>query len=305
VGATPGLTKTAQEIHLDKHVKLLDTPGIVFPKATDASDDLILRNVVKIEQVEDPMSPVATILKRCNKVTLLSIYKIPDYTTVDEFLGHIAKKVGKLRKGGVPNLQAAAKIVLQDWTGGKIPFYTQPPKLGADVHVGASIVPQFGLDFDVTQTRLLDSIATLNQTAELYGESLSTNGPMEINDEFMDQDEEDSGELLNTPTSFEEYESDDEVPALVAAGMTKQNKNKEAITRKQDLSDEADQYNPQVNTNRKKQLKQEQKKKQKELRKTKAPAKPMATGGEDADYNFATDFAAEQDIADDKIDVDV
>lgn len=38
VGATPGLTKTAQEVHLDKRVKLLDTPGIVFPKSSDVSD---------------------------------------------------------------------------------------------------------------------------------------------------------------------------------------------------------------------------------------------------------------------------
>lgn len=38
VGATPGVTKSAQEIHLDKRVKLLDTPGIVFPKVGDVSD---------------------------------------------------------------------------------------------------------------------------------------------------------------------------------------------------------------------------------------------------------------------------
>ena len=36
VGAQPGITKVAQEIVLDKKVKLLDCPGIVFSK--DASD---------------------------------------------------------------------------------------------------------------------------------------------------------------------------------------------------------------------------------------------------------------------------
>ena len=30
VGATPGVTKAMQEVHLDKQVKLLDCPGIVF-----------------------------------------------------------------------------------------------------------------------------------------------------------------------------------------------------------------------------------------------------------------------------------
>lgn len=42
VGATPGVTKTAQEISLDKRVKLLDTPGIVFPKSNDVSDGKLL-----------------------------------------------------------------------------------------------------------------------------------------------------------------------------------------------------------------------------------------------------------------------
>lgn len=44
-----------------------------------------------------------------------------------------------------PDLNAAARIVLQDWTGGKIPFYTEPPAIGADVHVGASIVSQVSI----------------------------------------------------------------------------------------------------------------------------------------------------------------
>lgn len=60
--------------------------------------------MVKIEQVEDPTSPVATILKRCNKETLLSIYKIPDFNTLDEFLGFVAKKYGKLSRGGIPSI---------------------------------------------------------------------------------------------------------------------------------------------------------------------------------------------------------
>ncbi len=55
-----------QEIHLDKHIKLLDCPGIVM--ATSTSDAaMILRNCVKIEQLVDPVPPVEAILRRCNK----------------------------------------------------------------------------------------------------------------------------------------------------------------------------------------------------------------------------------------------
>jgi nuclear GTP-binding protein len=55
-----------QEIHLDKHIKLLDCPGIVM--ATSTSDAaMILRNCVKIELLVDPLPPVEAILRRCNK----------------------------------------------------------------------------------------------------------------------------------------------------------------------------------------------------------------------------------------------
>jgi len=48
VGATPGVTKTTQEIHLDKHIKLIDCPGIVFASGKSQSDVLLLRNCLKV-----------------------------------------------------------------------------------------------------------------------------------------------------------------------------------------------------------------------------------------------------------------
>jgi len=214
-------------------------------------------------------------------------------------------------KGGIPNMNSAAKIVLQDWTGGKIPFYTEPPKIGADVHVGASIVSQFGADFDVTQSKLLDSLAGLDDhdSTEMHAIPLSTQGPLATEDAFMDHEDENE-------------DSDDEVPALMLSS-NKNNKNKVVAkqpststtsirnvevtpkTKKQDLSDEADQFNPQVNRDKKKQLKQELKKKQKDKKRVSLPT-PTPAEGADADtaYSFATDFGGE-DIDVDDIDVDL
>ena len=53
-------------MHLDKHIKLLDCPGIVMASPTSDAV-MILRNCVKIERLVDPVSPVEAILKRCNK----------------------------------------------------------------------------------------------------------------------------------------------------------------------------------------------------------------------------------------------
>lgn len=52
VGNTPGVTKSVQEVHLDKHVKLLDSPGIVFSAGASAAS--ALRNCVKVRTAAQP-----------------------------------------------------------------------------------------------------------------------------------------------------------------------------------------------------------------------------------------------------------
>lgn len=58
VGATPGLTRSMQEVQLDKNVKLLDCPGIVMLRSSTESDGAIaLRNCKRIEKLDDPVCP--------------------------------------------------------------------------------------------------------------------------------------------------------------------------------------------------------------------------------------------------------
>ncbi|XP_028261960.1 guanine nucleotide-binding protein-like 3-like protein [Parambassis ranga] len=148
VGATPGVTKCLQEVHLDKHIKLLDCPGIVMATSTtDAA--MILRNCVKIEQLVDPLPPVEAILRRCNKTQIMEHYGVPDFHTPLEFLALLARRQGKLRKGGLPDSDKAAKSVLMDWTGGRISYFTHPPETHTlPTHVSAEIVTEMGKAFD-------------------------------------------------------------------------------------------------------------------------------------------------------------
>ena len=49
VGNMPGVTKAVQEVVLDKHVRLLDSPGIVFSGAGGGSEGAsALRNCIKV-----------------------------------------------------------------------------------------------------------------------------------------------------------------------------------------------------------------------------------------------------------------
>lgn len=57
VGATPGLTRSMQEVNLDKNVKLLDCPGVVMLRSTADNASIALRNCKRIEKLEDPVAP--------------------------------------------------------------------------------------------------------------------------------------------------------------------------------------------------------------------------------------------------------
>jgi nuclear GTP-binding protein len=56
------MTEIEQEIQLDKGIKLIDSPGIVFGNSSSSDSDIILRNAVKISQVADPIAPGGIIM---------------------------------------------------------------------------------------------------------------------------------------------------------------------------------------------------------------------------------------------------
>lgn len=55
-----------QEVIIDKHVKIIDCPGIVMATGSNTAN-VALRNCIKVENLDDPISPVTAILKRCNR----------------------------------------------------------------------------------------------------------------------------------------------------------------------------------------------------------------------------------------------
>jgi len=125
VSSIPGHTKNMQEIVLDSKVKLLDCPGIVF--SMDDEKLLVLRNIIKPEDVKDPIAPIEEILNRVDHNQLLIKYEIPEFSNLSQFLMNVAHKRGKLMKGGIPDLEAAARVILHDWNAGKLDYYTLPP----------------------------------------------------------------------------------------------------------------------------------------------------------------------------------
>lgn len=54
---------------------------------------------------------------------LVTIYKIPTFDSVDDFLQKVAMVRGKLKKGGIVDTDAAARIVLHDWNEGMCEYH--------------------------------------------------------------------------------------------------------------------------------------------------------------------------------------
>ncbi|GAB1733169.1 hypothetical protein NU195Hw_g32t1 [Hortaea werneckii] len=168
----PGETKVWQYITLMKRIYLIDCPGIVPPSMTDSPEDILLRGVVRVENVENPAQYIPAVLKKCRKHHLERTYDVKGWESKKEetkrkrkmedldgeadpgqeeeggsqdpmasanktdkvriqeavrFLELLARKGGRLLKGGEADVDGVAKMVLNDFLRGKIPWFSPPP----------------------------------------------------------------------------------------------------------------------------------------------------------------------------------
>ena len=123
----PGETKVWQYVSLTKRIYLIDCPGVVYDSENQNETDIILKGVVRAERLIDPEYYIAGLILRADTDSLRGIYKIDSWNDHEDFLEQLAKKGGRLLKGGEPDKSTAAKMVLQDWQRGRIPYYSYPP----------------------------------------------------------------------------------------------------------------------------------------------------------------------------------
>ncbi|NXV43361.1 GNL3 protein, partial [Uria aalge] len=129
VGLTRGVTKSMQIVHIDKQTKILDSPSLIADPSNNALA-LALRTILNTEEPAsaDVLEGVDAILNHCSKQQVMMHYSIPDFRNTEEFLTLLAQKRGMLKKGGVPDVENIAKVLLCDWTGAKISYHSQPPE---------------------------------------------------------------------------------------------------------------------------------------------------------------------------------
>ncbi|NXK92290.1 GNL3 protein, partial [Formicarius rufipectus] len=128
VSIARGVTKSMQIVHIDKQTKMLDSPSIIADPSNSALA-LALRSIIDTEESgsADVLEAVNAIINHCSKQQVMMHYSMPDFRNPEEFLSLLAQKRGMLKKGGVPDIESIAKLVLCDWTGGKTSYHSQPP----------------------------------------------------------------------------------------------------------------------------------------------------------------------------------
>lgn len=127
VAPIPGETKVWQYITLMKRIFLIDCPGIVPPSSKDTEADILFRGVVRVEHVSHPEQFIPAMLEKCKTRHLERTYEISGWQDSTQFLEILAKKQGRLLKGGEPDESSVAKLVLNDFNRGKIPWFVPPP----------------------------------------------------------------------------------------------------------------------------------------------------------------------------------
>jgi len=91
-----------------------------------SDQEKVLRGVVRIEHVSSPEDYIPEVLERVKRRYLERTYKIFKWENHMDFLEQIAKKSGRLLKGGEPDINAVSKMVLNDWQRGKLPYFVPP-----------------------------------------------------------------------------------------------------------------------------------------------------------------------------------
>lgn len=79
--------------------------------------------------MSNPEQYIPAVLAKCKQQHIERTYEITGWTNSTEFCEILARKGGRLLKGGEADMDGVAKMVLNDFMRGKIPWFTPCPKM--------------------------------------------------------------------------------------------------------------------------------------------------------------------------------
>ncbi|GKY96918.1 hypothetical protein MPSEU_000650700 [Mayamaea pseudoterrestris] len=204
VAPIPGETKIWQYISLFKRISLIDCPGVVVDTAGDTETDSVLKGVVRAERLENPEDYIDAIVEQVKREHIAAQYNIPKdgvdtWSSSLELMEMIARKSGRLLKGGDPCIRSAAISMINDFQRGRLPHYVAPPELKEDVEEDV-----VRADPDIVVNQNLASIG--EESAEVAGDDQDAR---EVQDEVSLADANDETAEAHVSTLIADGEWDD------------------------------------------------------------------------------------------------
>ncbi|KAF8752872.1 Nuclear/nucleolar GTPase 2 [Rhizoctonia solani] len=176
------------------------------------------QGVVRVENLPTPSEHIPALLDRVRTVYLERTYDVHLRDTAteeekvegkkhepkwdaDEFLDALARKSGKLLKGGEPDRETIAKMVLNDWIRGKIPFFVRPPDADAPREEGKEEKSKLKVGGILVRNAFEGEDADVKRAG---------------GDHAQEEDEEDADGEGSVDAEGEEEEDEEETPAHAA-----------------------------------------------------------------------------------------
>nr|CDS33285.1 GTP binding protein [Hymenolepis microstoma] len=253
VAPIAGETKVWQYVTLLKSIYLIDCPGVVYPEG-DTEADMVMKGVVRVEYLSQPDIYISEVLARVKPEFLQQRYGLPDFdpschplsgesitgeknatkelekpvyeysetakwpADANLFLELVAKKTGKLLKGGEPDISTTSKRVLNDFQRGKLPYFVKPPGIeeeeGEENGTGPSRNDQpkeESLERDLADA--FEEIGDASQTVEESMEQIDENSGAESDASGIN--------LLPTAEDEEKIQAEEDEQASRERGLSK------------------------------------------------------------------------------------
>tara|TARA_B110000977_G_scaffold187249_1_gene254131 strand:- start:5019 stop:7334 length:2316 start_codon:yes stop_codon:yes gene_type:complete len=220
----PGETKVWQYVNLTKRIFLIDCPGVVYHDTADTDTDAVLKGVVRVSLLEDAWEHIPDVVARVKPDYLRRAYKVQSWESPEDFLQQVARLTGRLLKGGEPDLNTAAKMILYDWQRGRIPFFAPPPQLPEHMRGPAAVkhnLPEDAADAELSAANAFVEKANEAVTRQVGRRMPAAHGMFDLEDQRGDEDEQMEGgdeqgdEQGDDDDDDDEHGSDDEVDSEV------------------------------------------------------------------------------------------
>ena len=113
--AQSGFTRGLQKVKVDNRIWVLDTPGVI---PYDDKVTAALTGAKDHSKIEDPEGAAFTLIE--HMLPSVKSYYSLESVSPEEIIEEVALKKNKLIKGGLPDTQAASRLIIMDWQRGKI-----------------------------------------------------------------------------------------------------------------------------------------------------------------------------------------